>query len=342
MALEATVTPAGEDFARLTEPFRHELLAYCYRLLGSVHDAEDLVQETLLRAWRSYADFQGRASLRTWLYRIATNACLRALENSSRRPLPSGLSGPAEDADARVSPALPGVAWLQPMPDTLLGTASPDPAAIVASRAGMRLALIAALQYLPARQRAVLILRDVLGWQAPEVAQLLEISGAAVNSLLQRARARLDQAAPAEEELFEPADPDQRALLDRYASAFQNADVAALMQLLTADAVYEMPPIPTWFAGRQVIGRFLASRVPANPADMHVIPTAANGQPALATYRRDRDGSHHAHSIQVLTVAAMHITRVTSFQDLTLFTTFGLANAVTVRGERPSDRAALR
>jgi RNA polymerase sigma-70 factor (ECF subfamily) len=187
------------------------------------------------------------------------------------------------------------------MPDTLFGTASPDPASIVASRAGMRLALIAALQYLPARQRAVLILRDVLGWQAPEVAELLEISGAAVNSLLQRARARLEQAAPAEEELFEPADPDKRALLDRYTTAFQNADVTALMQLLTADAVYEMPPMPTWFAGRQVIGRFLASRVPANPA----IPTAANGQPALATYRRDRDGIHHAHSIQVLTVAAV-------------------------------------
>jgi RNA polymerase sigma-70 factor, ECF subfamily len=224
--------------------------------------------------------------------------------------------------------SLPEVAWLQPIPDTLLGTASADPASIVASRAGTRLALIAALQYLPARQRAVLILRDVLGWQAAEVAGLLGVSAAAVNSLLQRARAHLEQAAPAEDELSEPTDPGQRALLDRYTTAFQNADITTLMQLLTADAVYEMPPIPTWFAGRHVIGRFLASRVPANPADIQIIPTAANGQPALATYRRDRDGTHRAHSIQVFTIAASHITRVTSFQDLGLFTTFGLPNTL--------------
>jgi RNA polymerase sigma-70 factor (ECF subfamily) len=324
MQPEETMTSSGEDFARLTDPFRHELLAYCYRMLGSVHDAEDLVQETLLRAWRSYAGFQGRASLRTWLYRIATNVCLRALENRSRRPLPSGLSGPAEEPEASVAPALHEVAWLQPMPDTLFGTAPTDPAAVVTSRAGMRLALIAALQYLPARQRAVLILCDVLRWQASEVAGLLGVSVAAVNSLLQRARANLERATPAEDDLVEPTDPEQRALLDRYATAFKNADVTALMRLLTADAVYEMPPIPTWFTGRQVIGRFLGSRIPANPADVHVVPTAANHQPALATYRRDRDGIHHAHSIQVLTIAAAHITRVTSFQDPALFPTFGL------------------
>jgi RNA polymerase sigma-70 factor (ECF subfamily) len=317
-----TMTPGGEDFARLTDPFRHELLAYCYRMLGSAHDAEDLVQETMLRAWRSYAGFEGRSSLRTWLYRIATSACLRALENRGRRPLPSGLGGPAEDPDAAVGAASPEVGWLQPMPDALFGTA--DPASIVDSRAGMRLALIAALQYLPARQRAVLILREVLGWRASEVAELLGVSATAVNSLLQRARAGLEQAAPAEDELFEPADPGRRALLDRYATAFQNADITALMRLLTADAVYEMPPIPTWFTGRQAIGRFLTSRVPANPADIHFVPTAANGQPALATYRRDRDGTHHAHSIQVFTLTASHIARVISFQDLTLFTTFGL------------------
>ncbi|GAA0385014.1 sigma-70 family RNA polymerase sigma factor [Microbispora corallina] len=322
------MTSGSEDFARLTDPYRHELLAYCYRMLGSVHDAEDLVQETLLRAWRSYAGFEGRASLRTWLYRIATNACLRALENRRRRLLPSGLNSPAEGADAPVTAPLTEVAWLEPLPDALLVTTAPDPASIVASRAGTRLALIAALQYLPGRQRAVLILRDVLSWQTPEVANLLDISHAAVNSLLQRARTRLEQAAPTEDELLEPADPDQRALLDRYATAFQNADITGLMELLAADAVYEMPPITTWFLGSEAIARFLASRIPANPADIHVIPTAANGQPAIATYRRDHDGIHRAHSIQVLTFAASQITRVVSFQDSALFATFDLPSSL--------------
>ncbi|MET8140783.1 sigma-70 family RNA polymerase sigma factor [Sphaerisporangium sp. NPDC005288] len=332
MDREEPMTSGGEDFARLTDPFRHELLAYCYRMLGSVHDAEDLVQETLLRAWRSYSGFQGRASLRTWLYRIATNVCLRALENRGRRPLPSGLNGPAEDPDTPVAVASPEVAWLQPMPEVLFVSAAPDPASVVASRAGMRLALIAALQYLPARQRAVLILRDVLGWRASEVAELFEVSIAAVNSLLQRARVRLEQDTPGEDELFEPTDPGRRALLDRYATAFQNADIAELMRLLTADAVFEMPPIPTWFAGRRTIGRFLATRVPATPADLRMVPAAANGQPALATYRRHDDGLHHAHSIQVFTLAAEHIARVTSFHDLTLFATFGLPGALPEAG----------
>jgi RNA polymerase sigma-70 factor (ECF subfamily) len=322
------MTSDSEDFVRLTDPFRPELLAYCYRMLGSVHDAEDLVQEVMLRAWRSYGGFEGRASLRTWLYRIATNTCLRALENRGRRPLPSGLSGPAHGPDAPLGAALPEVAWLQPIPDALFGAAPADPASIVDSRAGMRLALIAALQYLPARQRAVLILRDVLGWRGAEVAGLLGVSAAAANSLLQRARAHIEQAAPAEDELIEPADPDRRALLDRYATAFQNADITALMRLLAADAVYEMPPIPTWFAGRRVIGRFLASRIPANPADIQGITTAANGQPALATYLRGGDGLLRPHALQVLTVAASHITRVTSFQDSGLFPAFGLPDAL--------------
>jgi RNA polymerase sigma-70 factor (ECF subfamily) len=315
--------PAGsEDFARLSDPYRRELLAYCYRMLGSVHDAEDLVQEVLLRAWRSHAGFEGRASLRTWLYRIATNVCLRALETRDRRPLPSGLGAPAEDLTAAT--AMPEVSWLEPMPDTLLGTAPADPASVVASQAGMRLALIAALQYLPPRQRAILILRDVLRWPAPEVAALLGVSAAAVNSLLQRAHARLERAAPAEDELLEPSDPRQRDLLDRYATAFQNADIAALMRLLTDDAVFEMPPIPTWFTGRRTIGRFLATRIPKDPADLHIVPTAANGQPALATYRRESDGVHRAHSIQVLTIGAAGIGRVTSFHDPALFPVFGL------------------
>src|SRR5712664_3884442 len=215
----------SEEFARLTDPFRPELLAHCYRILGSVHDAEDQVQETLIRAWRSYGEFDGRASLRTWLYRIATNACLRALENSSRRPLPSGLGAPGEYPEAPLAAARPEVPWLQPIPDALVSAGSADPAEIVASRESMRLALIAALQYLPARQRAVLILRDVLGWRAAEVADLLGTSTAAANSVLQRARARLEQAAPAADEMREPSDPGDRALLGRYAAAFESADI---------------------------------------------------------------------------------------------------------------------
>jgi RNA polymerase sigma-70 factor (ECF subfamily) len=299
-------------------------------MLGSVHDAEDQVQETMIRAWRFYGDFEGRASLRTWLYRIATNACLRALETGSRRPLPSGLGSPGEDPEAPLAAARPEVPWLQPFPDALAGSPSAaaapyaDPAEIVASRQGMRLALIAALQYLPARQRAVLILRDVLRWRAAEVAELLGTTTAAVNGILQRARARLEQVAPEEDQLHEPADPAARALLDRYATAFQNADVAAVMQLLREDAVFEMPPEPIWFAGRELIGRFLRSWVLTYPGRFLMIPTAANGQPALASYQRHRDGVYRGHSICVLTIAASRVTRVTSFNDPGLVATFGL------------------
>ena len=319
---------ASEDLARQFDPFRPELLAYCYRMLGSVHDAEDQVQETMIRAWRSYGDFEGRASLRTWLYRIATNACLRALENSGRRPLPSGLGDPSEYPEAPLAAARPEVPWLQPMPDALVTAASDDPAEIVASRQGMRLALIAAWQYLPARQRAVLILRDVLRWRAAEVADLLGTTPTAVNGMLQRARARLEQVAPDEDQISEPADPADRAVLDRYAAAFQNADITAVMDLLREDAVFEMPPELTWFAGRELIGRFLRSRVLTGPGRFQLIPVAANGQPALGTYRRGHGGVYHAHGICVLTIAAARIIRVTSFNDPGLVATFGLPQAL--------------
>ena len=320
--------PGSDDFAGLTGPFRPELLAYCYRMLGSVHDAEDQVQETLIRAWRSYGEFEGRASLRTWLYRIATNACLRALENRSRRPLPSGLAGPGEDPEAPLAAARPEVPWLQPFPDALLRAESADPASVAASRASMRLALIAAVQYLPPRQRAVLILRDVLAWRASEVAGLLGVSTAAVNSVLQRARDHLRRAAPAPDEIREPAEPELRRLLDRYASAFENADVSALTRLLRADAVLEMPPLPGWFAGRERIGRFLAFRVFGQPGDFAMVPTAANGQPAFAAYLRGHDGVHRAHAVQVLTVSASGIAHVVSFNQPELLATFGMAQTL--------------
>jgi RNA polymerase sigma-70 factor, ECF subfamily len=316
--------PGSEDFARLTGPFRAELLAYCYRMLGSVHDAEDQVQETMIRAWRSYGEFEGRSSLRTWLYRIATNACLRALENRSRRPLPSGLAGPGEDPEAPPAAARPEVPWLQPFPDALLRAETTDPAAAAASRASVRLALIAALQYLPPRQRAVLVLRDVLAWRASEVAGLLGVSTAAVNSILQRARDHLRRAAPAQDEIREPAEPELRTLLDRYAAAFENADVTALTRLLRADAVLEMPPLATWFAGRERIGRFLATRVFGRPGDFVMVPAAANGQPAFAVYMREHDGVHRGHAVQVLTVAASGIAHVVSFNQPGLFATFGM------------------
>ena len=314
----------SEEFARLTDPFRPELLAHCYRMLGSVHDAEDQVQETMLRAWRSYEDFEGRSSLRTWLYRIATNACLRALENSGRRPLPSGIGDPSEQPEAPLAQARPEVPWLQPIPDALVSAGSADPAEVVASRQSVRLALIAALQYLPARQRAVLILRDVLRWRAAEAADLLGTTTTAVNRMLQRARARLEQVAPDEEQIHEPADPADRDLLDRYATAFQNADVPTVMQLLRDDAVFEMPPLPTWFTGREVIGRFLRTRVLTEVDRFRMIPMAANGQPALASNLRRHEGVYRAHSICVLTIAASRVARVTSFNDPGLFATFGL------------------
>jgi RNA polymerase sigma-70 factor (ECF subfamily) len=322
----------GEEFATLTDPFRAELLAHCYRMLGSVQDAEDQVQETLIRAWRSYGEFEGRSSLRTWLYRIATNACLRALENSRRRPLPSGLGGPSDAPGAPPAAAQPEVPWLQPWPDGLASAGPADPASIVTSRMSMRLALIAALQYLPARQRAVLILRDVLQWRAAEVAELLDTTTGAVNGMLQRARARLSELAPAEDDIHEPASPDDRALADRYAVAFENADVSALTELLRADAVFEMPPLPTWFAGRAAIGSFLQAQVLRESRHFRMLATTANGQPAFATYLGEGDGPYLAHSIMVLTIAASQVARITNFIDPGLFAAFGLPSAMLAGG----------
>jgi len=332
-ARELAESPDSDDFERLTGPFRKELLAYCYRMLGSVQDAEDQVQETLLRAWRSYAGFEGRSSMRTWLYRIATNACLRALENRDRRPLPSGLGAPAHEADTPLGAPRPEVPWLEPVPDALFGAAPADPAAIVVSRTSMRLALIAALQYLPPRQRAVLILRDVLRWRAAEVAGLLGVSTVAVNSLLQRARAQLELAAPAEDAIREPARAADRELVGRYAAAFENADLTALVALLREDAVLEMPPLPGWFRGRDVIARFLGGHVLGRPGEFRMIPTAANGQPAFAAYARGPGGGYHAHGICVLTLAGSQVSRVVSFNDPGLFGVFGFASRLPA-GER--------
>jgi RNA polymerase sigma-70 factor, ECF subfamily len=320
---EDRIQQPDQEFTHLTDPFRRELLAYCYRMLGSVHDAEDLVQETYLRAWRSYSTFEGRSSLRTWLHRIATNACLNALAHSSRRMLPTGLGGPADDPD-NTTTRLPEVTWLEPMPDGLMGSAPDDPATIVASRAGMRLALIAAMQHLPPQQRAVLILRDVLAWPAADVAEILDTTTVAVNSALQRARVRMEKLAPASDDITEPDDPRRRELLDRFAVAFEKADIPALTRLLTEDAVWEMPPLLAWFAGREAIGRLLTAKLSGVPGGIRTVPTRANGQSAFAIYLRRDDGAYHPHSIQLPTVTEAGISRVVGFHHPALFAAFGL------------------
>jgi RNA polymerase sigma-70 factor, ECF subfamily len=312
----------SEDFTSLTGRFRGELLAHCYRMLGSAEEAEDLVQETYLRAWRSFAGFEGRSSVRTWLYRIATNACLTAIERRGRRPLPSGLGGPGDPGAPVV--AAPEVPWLRPLPDVLLAGQYEDPAAVAASRAGIRLALVAALQYLSARQRAVLILRDVLEWPAAEVAELLGTTATAVNSGLRRARAQLAQALPAEDELAEPAEPARRALLERYAAAIENADASAMAGLLAEGVVLEMPPVATWFAGRHAVARFVAAQLLGAPGQLRLVPVAANGQPAFAVYQREPGGAYQAHAVQVLRVATTGIARIIAFADPGLFASFGL------------------
>jgi RNA polymerase sigma-70 factor (ECF subfamily) len=318
----------SEDFTGLTGRFRGELLAHCYRMLGSAEEAEDLVQETYLRAWRSYEGFEGRASVRTWLYRIATNACLTAIERRGRRPLPSGLGGPAGDPEAPVV-AGPEVPWLQPLPDALLAGEQADPASVAVSREGIRLAFVAALQYLSARQRAVLIMRDVLQWPAAEAAELLGMTTTAVNSGLRRARAQLAEVLPAEDELAEPADPDRRALLDRFAAAFENADVSGLAELLREDVALEMPPLLTWFAGRQDVTRFFASSpVFAAPGQLRLVPVMANGQPSFAAYQRGPDGTYRAYAVTVPTVTATGIARIVTFFNADLFASFGLPMAI--------------
>ncbi|TDO66488.1 RNA polymerase sigma-70 factor (ECF subfamily) [Kribbella sp. VKM Ac-2571] len=308
------------QFSAVAEPFRPELFAHCYRMLGSVHDAEDLVQETYLRAWRAFDRFEGRSSVRTWLYKIATMACLTALETRARRPLPSGLGAPSDDHRVVLADGDSSVAWLQPLPDRLIG--GNDPAVVVAGRNDVRLAFIAALQHLTARQRAVLTLRDVLAFRTAEVAEILDTTPIAVDSALRRARARMADAGPVEEELAEPDQESVRVLLDGYVEAFAAADLSALMELLRADVEFEMPPIATWFTGRQAVAGFLANRV-LRRDQWRLMPSSANGQPAVVIYQRAADGDYEPYGAQVLTLIGSRIARVTAFIDPTLVPAFG-------------------
>ena len=320
-----TLATDDDVFMELVEPLRGELTAHCYRMLGSVHDAEDLVQETYLRAWRAYEKFENRSSLRTWMYRIATNVCLTALDGRARRPLPTGLGQPSSDPRGALE-SRPEVSWLEPLPDTVVwGAPADDPAAAVVDRESVRLAFVAALQHLTPPQRAVVILRDVLRWRASEVAELLETSVAAVNSSLQRARAQL---AKVDREAEQPVvdDARARAMLRDYVAAFEHYDVPRIVELLSRDAVWEMPPYTGWYAGPEEIGALIEHNCPAERAgDQVMVEVSANGRPALALYMRDPvDGVHRAFHLQVPTVGPDGVRHVAAFFDTTLFARFGL------------------
>lgn len=312
---------AEAEFARLADPHRRELLVHCYRMLGSYHDAEDVVQETYLRAWRGYPQFEGRASMRTWLYRIATNTCLNALENKGRRVTPSGFVAPSRDGPHALAARSSEVPWLEPLPDR-----DDDPAVVAVRRESTKLAFIAALQQLPARQRAALLLREVLEMPAAEVAAVLDGTVASVNSALQRARAQLSGRGVAEEEVAMTGEVDAQ-LLEQYVTAFETSDLAMLTDLLRHDVQLEMPPIPTWFSGYDDVTAFFAERV-MNGGRRRFLPIRANGCPAVATYVPHAHGRLGAHSIHVLETQDGMITRIYAFLDPGLFPAFGLPDVI--------------
>ena len=323
MSIDNGTTTVAE-FAELADGYRRELLAHCYRMLGSYQDAEDLVQETLMRAWRGYDRFDGRSSLRTWLHRIATNACLTALARADRRTLPSGLGGPTDSEHPDLS-RLDAAPWLQPAPTAALLDQADDPAAIVALRDSTRLALIAAYQVLPARQRAALLLVDVVAFSPAEAADLLGISVTAVRSLLQRARLAITAAMPDHDRVVTPPDLDSD-VLRRYLTAFESGDANQLAGLLRADVSYEMPPIAAWFRGRPAVLDHHSRRVFAHPRA--ALLSSANGYPALAMYTRDDDGPFRPHGIHLIEQAAGSITRIVVFLGPELFPAFGLPGAL--------------
>jgi len=314
-----------DEFLLKAEPHRRELLAHCYRMTGSVHDAEDLVQETYLRAWKAYGGFKGQSSLRTWLYRIATNTCLTALEGRQRRPLPAGLGAPSSDPAGELGERAE-VSWLEPLPDQL-GDDPADPSVIVGSRESVRLAFVAALQHLSPRQRAVLVMRDVLQWKAAEVGDAIGASTAAVNSLLQRARAQLDAVGPSEDDKLDaPDSPETRDLLDRYIAAFEAYDIDRLVEMFTEEAVWEMPPFDGWYRSARDIHTLISTHCPAEKAgDMRLIPTTANGQPAAGLYMHNKEtGVHEAFQFHVIDMRADAVSHVVAFGDAKLFEKFGL------------------
>jgi RNA polymerase sigma-70 factor (ECF subfamily) len=287
-------------FEEAAAPLRSELLAHCYRMLGSWDEAEDAVQETYLRGWRSWDGFEGRASVRTWLHRIATNVCLNAVRDRGRRALPSGIAAPTDDVDGPAA-TLPPETWVQPLAD---------------DRDDLRLALIAGMQTLPASQRAVLLLRDVLAFAAAEVADMLDTSTAAVKSRLQRARARMAEVAPDPHDVVEPSTPEARRLLDTYVRAFETANVEALTAVLRADATLELLPGRAWYAGKATCSRVFAGAV-GTPGDWRMVRTVSNGQPAVVAYVHGEP-----FGVAVLDVRRDGIAGVTVFNDPALVPRF--------------------
>ena len=322
-----TSTDDATAFRALVEPYRRTLEVHCYRMLGSVHDAEDAAQETLLRAWRSLDRFEGRSSVNTWLYRIATNVCLDQLSGRRRRALPMDLSGsPWQPVEASLAARRPGTAWVEPMLDRQVLPEDADPAERAVIRESIRLAFIAALQHLPPRQRAVLILREVLRWKADEVAQLLDTTVASVNSALQRARATLAAVGGAPDP--RPLDDDDRELLARYVDAFERYDIDAFVQLLHDDATQHMPPYEMWLRGRDDIGAWMLG--PGRGCrNSRLVQVEANGTPAIAQYRPREGGGHEPWALHVLEIEDGRVAHISSFLDhgSGLFRRIGLPEA---------------
>jgi RNA polymerase sigma-70 factor (ECF subfamily) len=313
------------DFTEAAGPLRQEILVHCYRMLGSAADAEDAVQEAFLRAWRGFDRFEGRASVRTWLYHIATNVCLRFVEQRARRVLPAGLGEPESDWRLPARPAAAETRWVGPLPI--------DPAQVAGDRESVRLAFVAALQHLPARQRAALILRDVAELSAAEAATALGTTVVAVNSALLRARERIAREAPDPSAMAEPDSPELKTRLHRYVAAFKQADVGMLATVLREDVTLEMPPHATWFAGREAVLGFLGTRVLRENGRFTVVTASrpANGQPTLALYI----GSQ-AHALQVLDVDAGGIRRIHIFLQPELFPIFGQPVSLAAGRDLPS------
>jgi RNA polymerase sigma-70 factor (ECF subfamily) len=318
----AEVAEVGLD--ELLERHRRELTAHCYRMLGSSFEAEDAVQETMVRAWRSYDGFEGRSQLRSWLYRIATNVCLDMLNGRNRRARPMDLSGPSP-ADTPVGAMLPESEWVLPIPDDRVLPPDGDPAELAEAREAIRLAFIAALQHLPPRQRAVLLLRDVVRWHANEVAELLETSDASVNSALQRARSTIAASNITDSDPLMPLDEAQQELLARYIDAFERYDMDALTSLIHEDATQSMPPFEMWLHGRDQILAFWQGQG-IGCAGSRLVPTVANGKPAFGQYKPSPTGEgHDPWALQVLDIVDGELVELSFFLDTeTLFPLFGL------------------